>query len=248
MPAFALAFASATRIASLNLCTDEYVLALADPGQIASLSYLSGEAGDSARWREARRYQRNRGTLESALPARPTVVLTMGGAGRATGEIARRLGMRVVILQYPRTIADVRSQVVVVGRLLGQQGKAATTLRAIDQLRASQPVAADAAFISGGGNSLSPQSLGAEWMRLAGYRQRALPNARLSLETIVAAPPKWLIRSDYRADEYSRQQAWLEHPLVQRLASRTIRTDGRAWTCGGLPMIDEVARLRGAPH
>ena len=54
MPAFALAFASAARIASLNLCTDEYVLALADPGQIASLSYLSGEAGDSAtveRWR-----------------------------------------------------------------------------------------------------------------------------------------------------------------------------------------------------
>ncbi|WP_114227950.1 MULTISPECIES: ABC transporter substrate-binding protein [Sphingomonas] len=248
MAAFALAFASAVRVASLNLCTDELVLALAEPRQIASLSYLAGEPGDSARWAEARRYPRNRGTLDSALAARPNLVLTMGGAGRATAEIAARLGMRVVVLPFPQSVADVRGQVAQVGALLGQQGKARQLVGTIDRLRASAPPPADGAFIGGSGTSLAPGSLGAEWLALAGYRQRALPNARLSLEALVTSPPKWLIRSDYRSGEASRQQAWFDHPLVRRLAARTTRTDGRAWTCGGVPMLAEVARLRRAPH
>lgn len=248
MPAFALAFASAVRVASLNLCTDELVLALADPGQIASLSYLAGEPGDSARWAEARRFARNRGTLESALPARPTLVLTMGGAGRSAGLIAGRLGLRVVTLDYPQSVADVRAQVLQVGVVLGQVARARAYARRIDRLRASAPAQADAMFVGGGGNSLSRGSLGAEWLALADYRQRPLAGAKVSLETLAASPPKWLIRSDYRVSEYSRGQAWFDHPLVRRLADRTIRTEGRAWTCGGLPMVAEVERLRKAPH
>ena len=40
MPAFALAWAASAviRAASLNLCTDEYLLLLAEPRQIASIS------------------------------------------------------------------------------------------------------------------------------------------------------------------------------------------------------------------
>jgi len=248
MPAFALAFASAVRVASLNLCTDEMVLALADPGQIASLSYLAGEPGDSARWAQARRYPRNRGTLESALPARPTLVLTMGGAGRSSAIIAQRLGLRVASLDYPQHVTDVVAEVRQVGALLGQQARAAALVATLEQLRSFPPSMADAAFVGGGGLSLSPTSLGAEWLALAGYRQRSLANGRVSLETLATDPPKWLIRSDYRAGEYSRQQAWFAHPLVRRLANRTIRTDGRAWTCGGVAMVGEVMRLRKAPH
>lgn len=248
MPAFALAFASVVRVASLNLCTDELVLALADPSQIASLSYLAGEPGDSARWTQARRYPRNRGTLESALSARPSLVLTMGGAGRSSALIAQRLGLRVASLEYPQHVTDVAAQVRQVGALLGQEARAAALAASLDRLRAAPPVTADTMFVGGGGLSLSPTSLGGEWLALAGYRQRALPNSRVSLETLATAPPKWLIRSDYRTGEYSGQQAWFAHPLVRRLASRTIRTDGRAWTCGGVAMIAEVSRLRKAPH
>jgi len=248
MPAFALAFASAVRVASLNLCTDELVLALADPGQIASLSYLAGEAGDSARWAEARRYPRNRGTLEGALVTSPSLVLTMGGAGRSSALIAERLGLKVASLDYPQRVTDVRAQILTVGALLGQKVRAQALATRLDRLRSAPPAPVDAMFVGGGGSSLSPTSLGAQWLALAGYRQRALPNSRVGLETLASAPPKWLIRSDYRQGEYSQQQAWFAHPLVRRLADRTIRTDGRAWTCGGVPMIAEVARLRKAPH
>jgi iron complex transport system substrate-binding protein len=55
-----------------------------------------------------------------------------------------------------------------------------------------------------------------------------------------------LLRSDYRSGEYSGSQRWLMHPLAKGTRrSRTVPTDGRAWTCMGPPMIDEVLRLRG---
>ena len=48
----------------------------------------------------------NRGDLESALPTRPNLLLTMGGGGRAT-VIARRMGLKTLDLPFPATIDDV---------------------------------------------------------------------------------------------------------------------------------------------
>jgi iron complex transport system substrate-binding protein len=242
----ALAASAAIRAASLNLCTDEYLLLLGRPGEIVSVSYLSGEPSESALWRRAARHHRNRGTLEGVLTARPTLLLTMGGGGRSTTLIARRLGIRVVDLPFPGSLADVRRQAVTVAAALGDPVRAQPLLARLDRLqRTVHEQLVDAAFVSGSGSSLSRGSLGAQWLQLAGYRQRSLPNSRLSLETLTSNPPRWLIRSDYRAGQWSRGQAWLDHPLVRRLRGRTRRTDGRAWTCAGLPMIAEVERLRG---
>ena len=87
--------------------------------------------------------------------------------------------------------------------------------------------------------------LAAEWMALAGFRQRALRGDRVSLEQLLVSPPRVLLRSDYRSGQYSGEQRWLSHPLARGTrASRTIATDGRRWTCMGPTMIDEIARLR----
>ncbi|MCW3797478.1 hypothetical protein OMW55_06630 [Sphingomonas sp. BN140010] len=251
MPVFALASAASTaiRAASLNLCTDEYLLLLARPDQIASVSYLAAEPSESVLWRRTAGILRNRGTLESALPARPNLVLTMGGGGRATAALAARLGLKVIDLSYPASLRDIRKQALVVAQAMGASDRAQVLIGKIDALQASRPSQrADAAFLAGAGNSLDPSSLGAQWLDLAGYRQRTLPRGRVDLELLATNPPKWLIRSSYRSGQWSRSQAWLDHPLVRRLRPRTIRTDGRPWTCAGLPMIAEVERLRRFPH
>jgi iron complex transport system substrate-binding protein len=83
-------------------------------------------------------------------------------------------------------------------------------------------------------------------MALAGFRQRPLNGDRVSLEQLLAKPPAILLRSDYRVGQYSGEQRWLRHPLAKGTdRSRTIVTDGRAWTCMGPAMIAEIARLRG---
>ena len=105
---------------------------------------------------------------------------------------------------------------------------------------------ADAIFLGAGGNSIGATSLEAQWMGLAGLRQRHLPGGRASLELLAIRPPAVLLRSSYRRNERSLGQSWLDHPLARPGQSRILTTDGRPWTCAGPLMIDEVVRLRRA--
>ncbi|NJC06281.1 iron complex transport system substrate-binding protein [Sphingomonas kaistensis] len=246
MPASALVHAAdaALRVASLNLCTDELLLLLGEPRQIVSVSHLGHSPRETALWRTARSYRANDGKLESVLALRPQLILTMGGSGGARQALARRFGARLVELEYPSSPAEVVAQAAQVAALLQRPAAARPYRQQLARLESSQPALEDGAFVGGGGISLSPQGLGASWLRLAGFRQPALANSRLGLEILVTTPPRWLIRSDYRADQASRGAAWLDHPVVRRLAPRTLVTDGRPWTCGGLPMLAEVERLR----
>ena len=237
------AASAALRVASLDLCADEYLLLLARPAEIASVSRLSHDPADSPLWRSARRHPANRGNLESALAARPTLLLTMGGGGRATPLIARRLGIRTIALPYPSTIAGVEATMIEVATALGEPRRADGWRRRLAALRSSRPSQRDAIFLTGGGDSLSASSLGAEWMRLAGLAQRPLPGGRASLETLTVHPPQLLLRSTYRRAQLSLGQRWLNHPLVRRSASRRIDTDGRPWTCAGPLMLGEIERL-----
>ena len=247
MPAFAflLGASAAARVASLNLCTDEYVLLLAHPQQVVSVSYLSRDPLESPLWRTARHYPGNRGSLEDVLTQRPTLVLTMGGGGRATRLLASRLHMRALDLPYATDLEDVERNLETVAAALGEKGRARLWVQKIEQLRRSAPrQMTDAIWISGHGDSLVPGSLGAEWLRLAGYQQRALPGGRATLEALLTAPPKVLIKSNYRSGQMSGGVEWLNHPIVRRAGARQIVTDGRPWTCMGPLMIEEIERLR----
>ncbi|HVF37580.1 MAG TPA: hypothetical protein VNA29_06515 [Sphingomicrobium sp.] len=245
MPGFAsLLAASAVKVASLNLCTDEYLLLLAKPSEIASVSRLSHDAADSSLWRVGRRFPANRGNLEGALKHRPTLLVTMGGGGRASSLIAARMGLKTLDLPFPASIDDVERNMVVVARALGQPSRVQSWQHRLAMLRRTSPKAADAIYLGAGGNSVAALSLEAEWMALAGMRQRSLPSGRASLETLAVRPPAILLRSSYRRGERSLGQTWLDHPLARPARSRVRWTDGRPWTCAGPLMIAEIEKLR----
>lgn len=235
-----------TRIASLNLCTDELLLLLADDAQIASVTHLSRQPAETVLWQKAQRHRSNDGSLLSVAGLKPDLVLAMGGGARDRASIAARLSIRVLELPYPQSLADIRASVTRVGAALGQSARAQTVLGQIDQLRSTAPGrAADTIWLGGGGRSLPATGLAAEWMQLAGLRQRSLRGDRVSLEQLLVAPPQVLLRSDYRAGQYSGEQRWMNHPLARRTrAGRTLTTDGRRWTCMGPSLVPEVRRLR----
>lgn len=243
MPASALLLAA--RIASINLCTDEYLLLLARPQEIASVSFLSQQPDDSVLWRRARAHHVNYGSVEQVLPARPDLLLTMGGGGRAGALIAGRTGMRTVELRPAASVAEVRENLRKVAGMLGDPARANPWLQRIDALRRNRPPRArDTIMLSGGGRSLRPGSAGVEWLRLAGFAQRPLPSGRASLETLLVRPPAVLIESNYRRSQASAAVRWLDHPIVRNAGTRRITTEGRAWTCMGPMMIAEIERLR----
>lgn len=246
MPASALLIgASAARIASLNLCADEYALLLARPGEMVSVTRLSHDPRESPLAARARAIPANRGALEEVVARGPTAILTMGGAGRSTQLLAARLGIRTVALPAPTDIAGVERNLVTVAAALGEKARAGPWLERIARLKASRPRAQrDALYLSGGGVSLGDWSPGVEWMALAGLRQRSLPSGKVTLEQLLTAPPAVILRSDYRAGQMSLGQRWFDHPIVRRGAGRTLRVDGRAWTCAGPLMVGEIERLR----
>lgn len=240
------ATAAPGRVASLNLCTDELLLALAAPGQIVSVTHLAQQPGETPLWRQARQYKKNDGTLLSIGGLRPGLVLTMGGGARDRVEIARRLGIRAVDLPYPASLPDIESGIRVVAASLGRPAAGQAIIAKIRALGLTAPQhGVDSLWLGGGGRSVPAGGLAAQWMRLAGLSQRAVPGDRISLEQLLRAPPAILLRSDYRSHQYSGEQRWLAHPLANRATrSRSLRTDGRLWTCMGPLMIGEVLRLR----
>lgn len=246
MPGFAsLSIASALKVASLNLCADEYLLLLAKPQEIASVTRLAQDPLESPLAGTARAFPANRGSLEGVVGTRPDIILTMGGTGRSTALIADRLGIRTVELPQPSDIAGVEANLRAVADALGDPRRAEPWLTMIARLKASAPrQAVDTIMTSGGGFTVSPGTAAAQWMRLAGFRQRAVPGGRATLELLLTKPPQVLLRSDYRSGQMSAGQRWFDHPIVKRLAPRTMMTDGRPWTCGGPLMIAEVERLR----
>ena len=240
------AAAAPMRVASLNLCTDELLLALADPRQIVSVTHLGQNPAETPLWRQGRRYRRNDGSLVSVAGMKPDLVLSMGGGARDRIRIGARLGIRMVDLPYPRTLADVEQSIVRTASALGREAAGRALLRRIDRLRRTAPPRGiDAIWLGGGGRSLSATGLPAEWMALAGFRQRQLTGDRVSLEQLLVNPPAVLLRSDYRQGQYSSEQRWLAHPLAARVRNaRSVRTDGRLWTCMGPAMVAEIERLR----
>lgn len=248
MPGFGslLAASAAMRVASLNMCADEYLLLVARPQEIVSVSRLTRDPADSSMWRLGQRYPGNRGDLESALGFYPNLLITMGGGGKATTMIARKMGLRTLDLPYPATIDDVATGMKLVARSLGDESRAAPWLGKLARLRLSAPPPRDAIFLGAGGSSVGAQSLEAEWMRLAGLRQRPLPDGRASLELLATRPPAVLLRSTYRRSERSIGQTWLDHPLASPKRSRILAIDGRPWTCAGPLMVGEIERLRKA--
>jgi iron complex transport system substrate-binding protein len=245
MPAFALLIGAS--VASLNLCTDEYLLLLARPPEIASISFLSQDRQESPLWRSARRYPANHGSIEDVLGRRPNAVLTMGGGGRATRLLARRAHIRPVELVSASSLQDVATNLRSVAAALGEPARAVPWLDKLAQLQRTSPTTAkDAVWLSGGGQTLAPGSIGTQWLRLAGLEQRALPGGRASLETLLVRPPKVLVQSQYRSAQVSSGRRWLDHPIVRNAKARRLTTDGRSWTCMGPLMIGEIARLRAA--
>jgi iron complex transport system substrate-binding protein len=242
------AAAAPQRVASLNLCTDELLLLLAEPKQILSVTHLGQTAAETPLWRSALRYRRNDGSLLSVAEWRPDLVLTMGGGGRDPARLARRLGIGIVDLPYPTRLADIKTAVTTVAGALGRVERGRRIVAAIARLEAGAPAAAaDAVWLGGGGRSVAPTGLAAEWMRLAGLRQRPLAGDRIGLEQLLVRPPAVLVRSDYRAGQYSGEQRWLAHPLAAHARpGRSVTTDGRLWTCMGPLIVGEIVRLRAA--
>ncbi|MEM8697364.1 MAG: hypothetical protein AAGE05_15185 [Pseudomonadota bacterium] len=242
------AAAAPNRVVSVNMCTDELLLLLAGPGQIASVTHLAHDRHEFPFWRSGRRYPANNGSVVAVAGYRPDLILTMGGVARDRAHLAERIGAELVALPFPQTIADIEAAIATVAQALGREERGRSIIAAIRRFSEDSPDASrEVVFLSDSGYSFAEQSLGARWLALAGARVPEGQGVRVTAETLLIDPPETVIRSDYRRGQTSRGQYWPGFRFIDRSPdTRIIYTDGRRWTCSGPSLLPEIRRLREA--
>lgn len=117
------------RVVSQAVGTDELLLALADPGQIAALSNLGRDARYSPVAGEAKAYPTLKDSdAESVLSYRPDLVLAASFTRPETLALLRRARVRLVVLDRFDTLEDVYADLRILGRELGHPRRAETLI------------------------------------------------------------------------------------------------------------------------
>jgi iron complex transport system substrate-binding protein len=113
------------RVVSMNLCTDQLALMLADEGQLISVSDIAQDPLTSAMHREAAAYPINYGGAEEIFLLQPDLVLAGVWSDPTTVAMLRSLGIEVAQIDVANSLADVPDpECGKSARLLGQEDQA----------------------------------------------------------------------------------------------------------------------------
>lgn len=251
---FHQAFAQAhpKRVVSINVCTDQLALLLADDTQLQSVSYLSRDPLLSVMTEKANQLPINHGQAEEVFLMKPDLVLAGTFSSRATVGLLRDLGVRVEEFAPARSFEDIRAHMKRMGELLGREEEASQQIAAMDvalslikQPEHKQTVALYYAnsYTSGRGTLID------EAIRLAGLENIAdkagvRGSAMLPLEMLVMEKPDILVRGS-RGRPPALAFENFEHPALRALEghSRTVALNDNLTVCGGPFSVQAVAKL-----
>ena len=241
-------------VASINLCADQHLLALADPEQILTVSWLAADPEESLLANVARQHTLNYGTAEELLKFSPDVVLAGTYTSPFTRTMLRRLGYRVVELEPEASVADIERNVRLVAQIVGQVARGEQLVSALRErvgaVEAGRPAhSLTAVIVRPGGFTVGADSLANELLTLAGFRNIAAEQGldrwgSLSMEALLRSSPDVIVLTGYRSAQPSLANAVLAHPALGRLRAtqRTVTVHTALWACG-LPGSIEAAAL-----
>ena len=246
--------ATLPRLVSMNVCTDQLLLTLADPEQILGLSRFSrdgwqSQAGDISR------YPVLSGGAEDVLLIRPDIVVASAFDKRSTRELLKVKGLRLAELAVPRTLDEARQQIREAGDITGHPDRAAAEIARLDAAlaRARRAVSerhyrvlplSRRGWVAGSdsfvGSLLSETGL----LNAAGDLGFTF-GGFASLEAIVSLRPDFIVVSqagDYASDD---GQAFLLHPALERFypPEKRIVIPERKTECGGVLLADALDAL-----
>jgi iron complex transport system substrate-binding protein len=243
------------RVASINLCTDQLLMTLADPVQIVGLSPYSRDAARSYAADEAKKYRRLSGEAEDVLMLRPNVVVATQYTKRATRELLKQQGMRVVEFDVATSIDDVKEQIRRMGDLVRHPDRAQIQITRLDaavarakEAAARRPYRVLALSRRGwvsGDNSLTSALLSVTGLSNAASGLGITHGGFAKLETIVAARPDLILISDGSDVAEDEGCALLLHPALEKMypPSRRIVIPEDLTVCGGPMLADALDRL-----
>jgi iron complex transport system substrate-binding protein len=246
--------ANLPRLVSMNVCTDQLVLTLADPEQILGLSRFARD-GWQSKAGDLSRYPVLSGGAEDILLIRPDIVVASAFDKRSTRELLKAKGLRLAELAVPRNLDEARQQIREAGDITGHPDRAATEIARLDAAlaRARQAVSARHFRVLplsrrgwvAGSDSFVGSLLGETGLRSAAGDLGFAFGGFASLEAIVKLRPDFIVVS--QAGDYARDdgQAFLLHPALERFypPQKRIVIPERMTECGGVLLADALDAL-----
>lgn len=141
--------ATPVRVVSQAVGTDELLVALAEPEQIAALSHISKQAEFSPVSEQAKDYPSiSAGDSEAILRYKPTLVLFTDYSRAELVANVKKTGVRVIVFDRYATIEDVYANLRLLGKELGREERAevliaecqARMARLAEKLKGVKPV------------------------------------------------------------------------------------------------------------
>jgi len=242
------------RVVSLDYCSDQYVLALADRDQILGIS-TGPDAAYSALRDQAEGLPRVRDAAEDVISQNPDLIIRSYGGGPRARTFYDRLGLPVHNLGFANSFDDVRNTIREAAHALGhpERGEALITRMEADLLAARTPYETGAPavlYVTPSGVTTGQGTMMHEILTAAGFDNIAgHDGARgwrdLPLEALVLDPPE-LIVTGFFDTPTNHVNNWspTRHPALrdQLKATPTIHLDGGQLTCGAWFMA-EAARI-----
>ena len=246
------------RIVSLNLCTDELVLRLADRANIASITWLSKGAISANVVDLAADVPVNHGLAEEIIPLDPDLVVAGTFTARTAVAMLKATRFPVTEFGVAHDVADVRSGIRKMAALVGEPARGEALVASFDERLAEIGTPAPgrrptALVFNANGFTVGAGTLVDDIMSRAGLDNVAahmkLGNySQLPLEIAVRSDVDILIISARRDGPPSLATALLDHPVLSKLGPKThiVVLPTNLWSCGGPEVAEAIARLRAA--
>lgn len=247
--------ASLPRLVSMNVCTDQLLLTLADPEQILGLSRFARDGWQGPAAGDIKRYPVLSGGAEDVLLIKPDIVVASAFDKRSTRELLKAKGLRLAELAVPRTLDEARQQIREAGDITGHPDRAAKEIARLDEaLARTRRAVAERHYrvlpLSrrgwvAGSDSFVGSLLGETGLRSAAGDLGFAYGGFASLEAIVNLRPDFIVVS--QAGDHARDdgQAFLLHPALERFypPEKRIVIPERMTECGGVMLADALDAL-----
>ncbi len=230
------------RVVSLNVCTDQLAMMIADDQQLISVSHLASDPRVSAMADAAAAYTTNFARAEEVFLMKPDLVIAGAYTAKATVAMLRQFGIPVEVFTPASGIDDVPDKLVQMGEALGREPEAAALvdefMTRLDTLRRQVEHRPRAAMYYANGYTTGDQSLAGQILVAAGFSNIAVEagvsgGGRLPLEVLAMSDPDMVVTGEKYLGA-SRSEAIFDHPVVQDIAqSGSVGTvTDRDWICG----------------
>jgi len=236
------------RIASFNVCADQLVVALADPGQIVGLSPYASDPAISVIADKARAYPKLALQAEAMVPLQPDLVLVGTWDRPLTQRMLRSLGFRVVGVDVVSDIAAGIAQIREIAKLIGHPERGEALIADIEAARrrlasAPRPKSLSALLVGNSGYTVGPDSLAGALLREAGLAPPpgapAGYGGYVPLEKLIMLRPDFLVMASVVETPDGQGALYLTHPALRALypPDKRIVLPSRFTLCAGPSLV-----------